>query len=353
MCCLSRIVNLLGLESDYYLNHTCRTIDKSLIHIPSPDFIEEVWALSDRNIPTLRSLQAIFGNGRLAHTGYLSILPVDHGVEHTAGDSFTNNPLYFDPENIIRLAIEGGCNAVASTFGAMGIVARKYAHRIPFIVKLNHNELISYPNSYDQTMFGSVKEAWNMGAVAVRATVYFGSKESRRQLTEVAEAFEYAHGLGMATILCCFLRNDSFKKEEADYHASADLTGQANYIGATVQADIIEQKLPVNNGGFPAVGFSRYSNKTYTELITEHPVDLCRYQVANGYMGRSGLISSGGRSNGASDLRDAVIAAVVNKRAGGMGLITGRKAFRKSMKEGIELLNSVQDVYLDPDITIA
>jgi class I fructose-bisphosphate aldolase len=349
----STVNYLLGLESDYYLSHRCKTIDKSLIHIPSPSSLEDVWAHSDRNIQTLKSLQALFGGGRLAHTGYLSILPVDQGVEHTAGASFTPNPLYFDPENIVRLAIEGGCNAVASTFGVLGIVARKYAHKIPFIVKINHNELLSYPNTYNQVMFGTVKEAWNMGAVAIGATVYFGSQESRRQLVEVAEAFEYAHELGMATILWCYLRNDHFKKGDADYHAAADLTGQANHLGVTIQADIIKQKLPLNNGGFPAINFSKYSHKTYSELTTEHPIDLCRYQVANGYMGRVGLINSGGESHGASDLKEAVITAVVNKRAGGMGLITGRKAFQKPMKEGIELLHALQDVYLDSDITIA
>ncbi|MDR0995336.1 MAG: class I fructose-bisphosphate aldolase [Tannerella sp.] len=348
-----RIHDLLGYEADYYLKHTCKTIERSLVHAPSPTVVDDLWAHTDRNIRTLCSLSALFNHGRLAGTGYLSILPVDQGVEHSAGASFAPNPLYFDPENIIRLAIEGGCNAVASTFGVLGATARKYAHKIPFIVKLNHNELLSYPNTYDQVMFGTVKEAWNLGAVAVGATVYFGSRESRRQLREVAEAFAYAHELGMATILWCYLRNEAFKKDGTDYHASADLTGQANYLGATIQADIIKQKSPANNGGFRAIQFGKYNDKMYTELATEHPVDLCRYQVANCFMGRAGLINSGGESKGTSDLKDAVITAVVNKRAGGMGLICGRKAFQKPMKEGVELLNAVQDVYLDPDITLA
>ncbi len=349
----SAIISLLGHESEYYLNHRCKTIDKSLIHAPSPTQLDDIWVSSDRNIQTLRNLQALFGHGRLANTGYLSILPVDQGIEHSAGASFAPNPLYFDPENIIKLAIEGGCNAVASTFGVLGIMARKYAHKIPFLVKINHNELLTYPNSYDQVMFGTIKEAWNMGAAAVGATIYFGSEESRRQLVEVAEAFEYAHELGMATVLWCYLRNNSFKKDDMDYHAAADLTGQANHLGVTIKADIVKQKLPVNNGGFTAINFGKYSKKMYTELTTEHPIDLCRYQVANGYMGRVGLINSGGESHGASDLKDAVITALVNKRAGGMGLISGRKAFQKSMKDGVELLNAIQDVYLDPEITIA
>ena len=311
------------------------------------------WISSDRNIRTLSSLQALLGHGRLANTGYVSILPVDQGIEHTAGASFAPNPLYFDPENIVKLAIEGGCNGVASTFGVLGSVARKYAHKIPFIVKLNHNELLTYPNSYDQVMFGTVKEAWNMGAVAVGATIYFGSEQSRRQLVEIAEAFEYAHELGMATILWCYLRNNAFKKDGVDYHTAADLTGQANHLGVTIKADIVKQKLPVNNGGFTAIKFGKTNDKVYTELTSEHPIDLCRYQVANGYMGRVGLINSGGESHGSSDLKDAVITAIVNKRAGGMGLISGRKAFQKPMKDGIELLNTIQDVYLDSSITIA
>ncbi len=349
----TKITNLLGDQEEYYLGHTCTTIDKSLIHAPSPNIIDEVWNVSDRNIPTLNNLQRMLNHGRLAGTGYLSILPVDQGIEHTAGASFAPNPLYFDPENIVRLAIEGGCNAVASTFGVLGAVARKYAHKIPFLVKINHNELLTYPNSYNQIMFGTIKEAWNMGAAAVGATIYFGSEESRRQIIEVSEAFEYAHELGMATVLWCYLRNNSFKTDGVDYHASADLTGQANHIGVTIQADIVKQKLPVNNGGFKALNFGKKDERMYTELTTGHPIDLCRYQVANGYMGRVGLINSGGESKGASDLRDAVITAVVNKRAGGMGLISGRKAFQKPMTEGVKLLNTIQDVYLDTSITLA
>ncbi|WP_288740486.1 class I fructose-bisphosphate aldolase [uncultured Coprobacter sp.] len=347
------MVDLLGDEAGHYLDYTCKTIDKSLLHLPSPDVVDKVWVQSDRNTPTLNNFQILLNHGRLAGTGYLSILPVDQGIEHTAGASFAPNPLYFDPENIIRLAVEGGCNAVASTFGVLGSVARKYAHKIPFIVKLNHNELLSYPNTYNQIMFGSVKEAWNMGAVAVGATIYFGSEESRRQIIEVAEAFEYAHELGMVTILWCYLRNEAFKKDGADYHASADLTGQANHLGVTIKADIVKQKLPVNNGGFVNLGFGKSDKRMYTELSSVHPIDMCRYQIVNGYMGRVGLINSGGESLGASDMKDAVVTAVVNKRAGGMGLISGRKAFQRPMKEGIELLNTIQDVYLDKDITIA
>ena len=334
---MSKVVELLRDKACYYLDHTCETIDKSLIHVPSPDTIDKVWIDSDRNIRVLNSLQTLLGHGRLANTGYVSILPVDQDIEHTAGASFAPNPIYFDPENIVKLAIEGGCNGVASTFGILGSVARKYAHKIPFIVKLNHNELLSYPNTFDQVLFGTVKEAWNMGAVAVGATIYFGSEQSRRQLVEIANAFEYAHELGMATILWCYLRNNDFKKGAVDYHAAADLTGQADRLGVTIKADIVKQKLPT----------------MYTELASEHPIDLCRYQVANGYMGRVGLINSGGESHGESDLRDAVITAVVNKRAGGMGLISGRKAFQKPMNEGVELLNTIQDVYLDSSITIA
>lgn len=348
-----KIVDLLGDEAGHYLDYTCKTIDKSLLHLPSPDVVDKVWVQSDRNTPTLNNFQILLNHGRLAGTGYLSILPVDQGIEHTAGASFAPNPLYFDPENIIRLAVEGGCNAVASTFGVLGSVARKYAHKIPFIVKLNHNELLSYPNTYNQIMFGSVKEAWNMGAVAVGATIYFGSEESRRQIIEVAEAFEYAHELGMVTILWCYLRNEAFKKDGADYHASADLTGQANHLGVTIKADIVKQKLPVNNGGFVNLGFGKSDKRMYTELSSVHPIDMCRYQIVNGYMGRVGLINSGGESLGASDMKDAVVTAVVNKRAGGMGLISGRKAFQRPMEEGIELLNTIQDVYLDKDITIA
>lgn len=350
---MSKITDLLGDQSAYYLDHTCKTIDKSLIHIPSPQTIDNVWIDTDRNIQTLRSLQTLLGYGRLANTGYVSILPVDQDIEHTAGASFASNPIYFDPENIVRLAIEGGCNAVASTFGILGAVARKYAHKIPFVVKLNHNELLSYPNTYDQVLFGTVKEAWEMGAVAVGATIYFGSEQSRRQLVEIAQAFDYAHELGMATILWCYLRNSEFKKEGVDYHAAADLTGQADRLGVTIKADIVKQKLPTNNGGFKAIHFGKTDERMYIELTTDHPIDLCRYQVTNGYMGRVGLINSGGESHGTSDLKEAVITAVVNKRAGGMGLISGRKAFQKPMKEGVELLHVIQDVYLDSSVTIA
>ena len=349
----SKIINLLGDRAEYYLNHVSKTIDKSLLHLPSAHTVDDVWIASDRNVQTLNNLQCLLGHGRLANTGYVSILPVDQDIEHTAGASFAPNPLYFDPENIVKLAIEGGCNGVASTFGNLGAVARKYAHKIPFIVKLNHNELLSYPNTYDQVMFGTVKEAWNSGAVAVGATIYFGSEESRRQLIEVSEAFEYAHELGMATILWCYLRNGSFKKDGVDYHAAADLTGQANHMGVTIKADIVKQKLPVNNVGFKTIGFGKFDEKMYSALASEHPIDLCRYQVANSYMGRVGLINSGGESKGASDLKEAVVTAVINKRAGGMGLISGRKAFQKPMQEGVELLNAIQDVYLDESITIA
>lgn len=348
-----KIISILGDRSDYLLGHTCKTIDKSLLHIPSPSIVDDIWTDTDRNIQTLNNLQRLLGHGRLANTGYVSILPVDQDIEHTAGSSFAPNPIYFDPENIVKLAIEGGCNAVASTFGNLGAVARKYAHKIPFLVKLNHNELLTYPTSYNQVLFGSVQEAWNLGAIAVGATIYFGSEESRRQLVEIAEAFEQAHELGMVTVLWCYLRNSSFRKDGLDYHAAADLTGQADHLGVTIKADIVKQKLPENNGGFTAIKFGKINEKMYTELTTEHPIDLCRYQVANGYMGRIGLINSGGESHGDSDLKDAVTTAVINKRAGGMGLITGRKAFQRPMKEGVELLNIIQDVYLDPEITIA
>ncbi|MBD8347391.1 class I fructose-bisphosphate aldolase [Dysgonomonas sp. HGC4] len=349
----SKIEQILGDSASYLLNHTSKTIDKSLIHVPTSSLIDNLWIDSDRNIQTLNSFQTLLGHGRLANTGYLSILPIDQGIEHTAGASFAPNPMYFDSENIVKLAIEGGCNAVASTFGVLGSVARKYAHKIPFVVKINHNELLSYPTTYDQVLFGTVKEAWNMGAVAVGATIYFGSEESRRQLVDIAKAFEYAHELGMVTILWCYLRNPAFTKDGVDYSAAADMTGQANHLGVTIKADIIKQKLPTNNGGFTTIKFSKTDPKMYSELTTDHPIDLCRYQVANGYMGRVGLINSGGESHGASDLKEAIYTAVVNKRAGGMGLICGRKAFQKPMKEGIELLNSIQDVYLDKSITIA
>lgn len=350
---IMKIEQILGDSASYLLDHTCKTIDKSLIHAPSPSIIKDVWVDSDRNLQTLNSYSSLLNHGRLSGTGYISILPVDQGIEHTAGASFAPNPIYFDSENIVKLAVEGGCNAVASTFGVLSSVARKYAHKIPFVVKINHNELLSYPNTYDQILFGTVKDAWNMGAVAVGATIYFGSEESRRQLVEIAKAFDYAHELGMVTILWCYLRNSAFTKDGVDYSSAADLTGQANHLGVTIKADIVKQKLPTNNGGFTTIKFGKTNPKMYSELTTDHPIDLCRYQVANGYMGRVGLINSGGESHGASDLKDAVSTAVINKRAGGMGLICGRKAFQKSMKEGVELLNTIQDVYLDKDITLA
>ena len=350
---MSKVVELLRDQACYYLEHTCETIDKSLIHVPSPDTIDKIWIDSDRNIRVLNNLQSLLGHGRLANTGYVSILPVDQDIEHTAGASFAPNPIYFDPENIVRLAVEGGCNAVVSTFGTLGIVSRKYAHKIPFVVKINHNELLSYPNSYDQILFGTVKEAWNLGAIGIGATIYYGSTESRRQITEIAKAFEYAHSLGMLTILWCYLRNPAFKTDRADYHEAADLTGQANHLGVTVEADVIKQKLPVTNGGFTALKFGKTDPRMYTQLTSDHPIDLCRYQVANCYMGRVGLINSGGASNGANDMQEAVITAIINKRAGGMGLIAGRKAFQKSMQEGVELLHAIQDIYLDHRITIA
>lgn len=348
-----KIEQILGDSASYLLDHKCKTIDKSLIHAPGPSIIEDVWVDSDRNIQTLNSYRTLLDHGRLGGTGYISILPVDQGIEHTAGASFAPNPIYFDSENIVKLAIEGGCSAVASTFGVLGSVARKYAHKIPFVVKINHNELLSYPNTYDQILFGSVKDAWSMGAVAVGATIYFGSEESRRQLVDIAKAFDYAHELGMVTILWCYLRNSAFTKDGVDYSAAADLTGQANHLGVTIKADIVKQKLPTNNGGFTAIKFGKTNPKMYSELSSDHPIDLCRYQVANGYMGRVGLINSGGESHGASDLKDAVSTAVINKRAGGMGLICGRKAFQKPMKEGVELVNAIQDVYLDNSITLA
>lgn len=348
------VTTLLGEErAGYLLNHESKTIAKENLHLPGPDFMERVWMPSNRSPQVMRSLQALYGTGRLANTGYVSILPVDQGIEHSAGASFAPNPMYFDPENIIKLAMEGGCNGVASTFGVLAATARKYAHKIPFIVKINHNEILSYPNTFDQTMYGTVKDAWNMGATAVGATIYFGSDKSRRQITEVAEAFEHAHQLGMATILWCYLRNDAFKKDGVDYHAAADITGQANHIGTTIQADIIKQKLPTNNGGYTAIKFGKTSDKVYSELTTDHPIDLCRYQVANCYMGRNGLINSGGESKGQTDLAEAVETAIINKRAGGTGLISGRKAFQKDMKVGVELLTAIQDVYLDHSITIA
>ena len=351
---MSNYIQLLGEEkAAFLLEHQCKTIDKSLLHLPGNDFIEKVWIQSNRSPQVLRSLQQLYGNGRLANTGYVSILPVDQGIEHSAGSSFAPNPIYFDSENIVKLALEGGCNAVASTYGVLGSVARKYAHKIPFIVKINHNEFLSYPNTFDQIMFGSIKDAWNMGAVAVGATIYFGSPESRRQIVEVAQAFERAHQLGMATILWCYTRNSAFKKDGVDYHTAADLSSQANHLGVTIQADIIKQKLSDKNGGYNALNYGKTHPKVYSELTTDHPIDLCRYQVANCYMGKIGLINSGGESKGASDLAEAVTTAVINKRAGGQGLISGRKAFQKPMKEGVELLNTIQDVYLDKTITIA
>lgn len=349
----NKIVELLGSDAESLLTHQCKTIEASALHTPSPNHVDEVWAGSNRNIQTLRSIQTLLGHGRLANTGYVSILPVDQGIEHSAGASFAPNPVYFDPENIVKLAVEGGCNAVASTYGVLGAVARKYAHKIPFIVKINHNEFISYPNRFDQIMFGSIKDAWNMGATAVGATIYFGSEESHHQIIETAKAFEYAHELGMATVLWCYIRNNAFKKDGVDYHTSADLTAQANHLGVTIQADIIKQKLPTNNGGYNAINFGKTHKDVYSKLTTDHPIDLARYQVANCYMGRAGLINSGGESKGASDLSEAVTTAVVNKRAGGMGLISGRKAFQKPMNEGIQLLNTIQDVYLDNEITLA
>ena len=344
---------LVGKESEDLLQHECKTISKNALHLPGPDFIDRIFSLSDRSNPVLGSLARLYnGCGRLAGTGYLSILPVDQGVEHSAGASFGINPEYFDPENIVKLAIEGGCSAVASTLGGLGIVARRYAHKIPFLVKLNHNELLSYPNSYEQIYFGQVEQAWEMGAVAVGATIYFGSPDSHRQIQETTHAFQRAHELGMATVLWCYLRNEAFKVNGMDYATSADLTGQANYLGVTIEADIIKQKQATNNGGYRAVHFGKTSDYVYDQLTTEHPIDLTRYQVANCYMGRAGLINSGGES-GKHDLLDSVKTAIINKRAGGTGLISGRKAFQKPMKEGVELLHYVQDVYLDPAITIA
>lgn len=350
---ISKITELLGDDAELLLNHTCKTISKENIHLPSGDFVDRLFIPSNRSNQVLRSLQAIYDHGRLANTGYVSILPVDQGIEHSAGASFAPNPMFFDPENIVKLAIEGGCNAVASTYGVLASVSRKYAHKIPFIVKINHNEFLTYPNKFDQIMFGSVDEAWNLGATAVGATIYFGSEESSRQIVEVAQAFERAHELGMATILWCYTRNNAFKVDGIDYSTSADLTGQANHLGVTIQADIIKQKLPTNNGGYNAVKFGKTHKKVYDELTTSHPIDLCRYQVANCYMGRMGLINSGGESKGASDMSEAVTTAVVNKRAGGHGLISGRKAFQKPFNEGIQLLNAIQDVYLTKEVTIA
>ncbi|HEY9871757.1 MAG TPA: class I fructose-bisphosphate aldolase [Candidatus Obscuribacterales bacterium] len=349
---LSTIERALGNKASYYLEHKSTTVPKEQLHLPGPDFVDRVWAHSDRSPRVLRSLQSLFNSGRLAGTGYLSILPVDQGIEHSAGASFAKNPLYFDGENIVKLAIEGGCNAVASTFGVLGSVARKYAHKIPFILKINHNEFLTYPNKYDQILFGTIREAWELGAVAVGATIYFGSPESSRQIQEISRAFHEAHELGMATVLWCYLRNSAFKVGDTDYHVAADLTGQANHLGVTIEADIIKQKLPENNGGYNALKFGKTDARVYSELTTDHPIDLTRYQVVNCYMGRAGLINSGGAS-GANDMEEAVRTAVINKRAGGMGLISGRKAFQRPMKEGIALLNAIQDVYLCDEVTVA
>ena len=350
---INELLHLLGEEKDSLLNHVCSTVTKEQIHLPATDPVNTYFANSNRNSQTLKSIGSLYNHGRLAHTGYMSILPVDQGIEHTAGSSFGPNPIYFDPENIIKLAIEGGCNAVASTFGGLAMHARKYAHKIPFIVKINHNELLTFPNKFDQIMFGSVREAWNMGATAVGAPIYFGSAESSRQIVEVASAFEEAHALGMATILWCYARNNAFVKDGIDYHTAADITGQANHLGVTIQADIIKQKLPTNNGGFKAIKFAKTSPEMYDKLSSPNPIDLCRYQVINCYNGSISLINSGGESKGATDTAEAIKTAVINKRAGGAGLIMGRKAFQKPFSEGVDLLNAVQEVYLSPEITIA
>src|SRR2546428_1666788 len=350
---LSKLESILGNDAQDLLEHECKTIPKSQLHLPGPDFVTRIFSTSDRPTRVLRSLESLYDHGRLAGTGYLSILPVDQGIEHSAGASFAANPAYFDGEKIVELAIEGGCNAVASTFGVLGSVARKYAHRIPFICKLNHNELLTYPNKYDQILFGTVKEAWELGAVAVGATIYFGSEQADRQLQEIAVAFHEAHQLGMATVLWCYLRNAAFVKDSVNYEVAADLTGQANHLGVSIEADIIKQKLPDTNRGFEVIGFGKTAPGVYDKLSSDHPIDLCRYQVINNYMGRAGLINSGGESKGAADLKDAVRTAVINKRAGGMGLISGRKSFQRPMKEGIELLHAIQDVYLNPAVTIA
>jgi len=351
-----KIKSILGKENESLLTYESKTIPKEMLHLPGKDFIDRVWACSDRTPNVLRNMQTIYDHGRLGGTGYVSILPVDQGIEHSAGASFAPNPIYFDPENIVKLAIEGGCNAVASTLGVLGSVSRKYAHKIPFIMKFNHNEFLSYPNKYDQISFANIDQAFDMGAVAVGATIYFGSDESARQIQEVTEAFSYAHDLGLVTILWCYLRNPAFNvKGDKDYHTSADLTGQANHLGVTIEADIIKQKLPENNGGYNAVKFGKTHKDVYDKLTTDNPIDLTRYQIANCYMGRCGLINSGGASTGKSDsdMQEAVKTAVINKRAGGMGLISGRKAFQKPMKDGVELLNTIQDVYLDEQVTIA
>ena len=349
---MTKIIDILGPEADDLLNHKCKTFPNEMLHLPGPDFVDRILSTSDRPNGVLVNLNRLFNAGRLAGTGYLSLLPVDQGIEHSAGASFAPNPIYFDPENIVKLAIEGGCNGVASTLGVLGSISRKYAHKIPFILKINHNELLSYPNTFDQRLFASVDQAFDMGCAAIGATIYFGSEESRRQIEEISEAFHYAHELGLVTILWCYLRNDAFKKDGVDYHASSDLTGQANHLGVTIEADIIKQKLPTNNGGYNAIKFGKTSPLVYDKLTTDHPIDLTRYQIANCYMGRAGLINSGGAS-GKNDLEQAVRTAVINKRAGGMGLISGRKAFQKPMANGVELLNAIQDVYISKEITIA
>lgn len=349
----SSIEKLLGEEADYLLNHRCKTVPKTSLHLPGPSFVDDIFIPSDRPNSVLRNLELLFNTGRLAGTGYLSILPVDQGIEHSAGASFAPNPMYFDPENIVKLAIEGGCNAVASTLGVLGSVSRKYAHKIPFILKINHNELLTYPNTYDQILFANVDQAFQMGAVSVGATIYFGSEQSSRQIQEISEAFGYAHTLGLVTVLWAYLRNPAFSTERADYHLAADLTGQANHISATIEADIVKQKQAENNGGFTALNFGKTDPRVYSKLSSDHPIDLTRYQVINCYMGRAGLINSGGASTGKDDLAEAVRTAVINKRAGGMGLITGRKSFQKPMKDGVKILNAVQDVYLNKDITVA
>ena len=353
MASLATIEAHLGDDAQNLLEFTCKGIPKEQLSLPGPEHLDRVFGPSDRNVPTLCNLQRIYGHGRLAGTGYVSILPVDQGIEHSAAASFAPNPIYFDPENIVRLAIEGGCNAVASTFGVLGIVSRRYAHKIPFVVKINHNEILTYPNRYKQVLFAQVEQAWDLGAAAVGATVYFGAEDCDEMLVEIAECFAQAHELGLGTILWCYLRNNAFKKDGVDYHASADLTGQANHLGVTIEADIVKQKMATNNGGYPAIGFGKTNDLVYGELCSDHPVDLVRWQVANCYMGRVGLINSGGASGGESDLAQAVRTAVINKRAAGAGLISGRKAFQRPMSEGVELLNAIQDVYLSEDVSIA
>ncbi|GAA0893573.1 class I fructose-bisphosphate aldolase [Fulvivirga kasyanovii] len=350
---MKKINEYLGDQAEYLLQHTCKTIDRTRLTLPGSDYLDNVFVNSNRNPQVLNALSRLYNSGNLSGTGYLSILPVDQGIEHSAGSAFGPNPDYFDPENIVQLGLEAGCNGVASTFGVLGLTARKYAHKIPYIVKINHNELLTYPNKHDQILFGTVKDAWNMGACAIGATIYFGSPESNRQIREISDAFTYAHELGMATILWCYTRNESFKTKDNDYHTAADLTGQANHLGVTIQADIIKQKLPDTNGGFRDLKFGKTSEEMYGNYISDHPIDMCRYQVANCYMGKIGLINSGGASSGESDYAEAVKTAVINKRAGGMGLISGRKAFQRPMKEGVELLNLIQQVYLDEEITIA